>query len=250
MDEDNPSRRPHGGCRLRLRRPFYRHCLSGGIVRLTYEDTTDRVSSLVRAPIGGGTSAQLDFTYDGSLVTGRTFTGVANGQFTYTYDNNFFLKQIDLASGSNSVTTPITRDADGLVTGYGPFTFTRSGPAGAVSQISDTALNISDTYDSLGRVSSRTHTVNGKNIYSIQLSYDSIGNISQKTETISGVPGATSSSVYTWSYTYDPDGQLLQAQTNGISELYGYDPDGNRTSYERPGQWQLSSGYDSQDRLV
>ena len=135
------------------------------IVRLTYGDTTDRVKSLVRAPIGGGTSAQLDFTYDGTLVTGRTFTGVTTGRFTYTYDNNFFIKQIDLASGSNSVVTPITRDADGLVTGYGSFTFTRSGPAGAVSQLSDIALAENVTYDSLSRVATRTHTVNGISIW-------------------------------------------------------------------------------------
>lgn len=215
-------------------------------VSLLYNDKTDRVSSLVRLQGVGGASQQIGYTYDGSLVTGQSFTGTANGRFGYTYDNNFFLKQIRLTIGTNSILMPISRDADGLVTGYGTFTFARSGPAGAISQISDTKMNVAVTYDSLGRVASRTHTVNGRPIYSIQLAYDNRGNISQKTETVPGLP------VTTWNYTYDVDGQLVQVTKNGASEeVYGYDMNGNRTSYQRPvDKWSVSSGYDSQDRLT
>ena len=174
-------------------------------------------------------------------MTGRTFTGVTTG---YTYDNNFFLKQINLASGSNSVVTPITADADSLVTGYGPFAFTRSGPAGAASQISDSVLAENVTYDSLGRVATRTHTVNGTSIYSIQLSYDSIGNISEKVETVSG-------NQTTWDYTYDADGQLTGVKKNGVDkELFTYDVDGNRTGYNRPGDWNIAADFDAQDRIT
>jgi len=123
-----------------------------------YTDATDRVQSIVRATNGGGVSQGLAFTYDGGFVSGRTFSGAANGAFTYAYDNNFILTQIQLTSGSNTLATPIARDADGLVTVYGPFAITRQGPAGAVSQISDPTMTIAVSYDSLGRVSSRTHT--------------------------------------------------------------------------------------------
>jgi RHS repeat-associated protein len=214
-------------------------------VGLIYNDNTDRVSRLSRTPAFDGTAQQIAYTYDGSLVTGQTFTGVANGAFTFAYDNNFFLKQIGLVSGSNTVTTPITRDADGLVTGYGPFTFTRTGPAGAVSQIiNGTAMNVAFTYDTLGRVSNRTHTVNGVTVYSIQLSYDSTGNISRKIETVPGVQT-------TWDYTYDADGQLVKTKKNGLdAETFDYDVNGNRTSYQRANVGTFVADYDSQDRII
>ena len=208
-----------------------------------YDDATNRIKSIVRT--AGSVALQtLSFTYDGALVTGESFVGVANGNFTFTYDNNFFLTQMQLASGSDSVVTPLTRDPDGLVTGFGPFTFTRQGPAGAVSQISDPVMNIAVTYDTLGRIASRTHTVNGQTVYAIQLSYDSRGNISQKTETVSG----TST---TFEYEYDQDGQLVQVKKNGAAaEIFAYDVNGNRTSYDRPGEWKVAADFDGQDRII
>jgi len=215
-------------------------------VSFQYNDKTERISNIVRSPAGGGATQQLAYIYDGNLVTGRTFTGAANGQFSYTYDNNFLLKQINLASGSNSVATPITRDADGFVTGYGPFTFTRGGPGGSVTGISDAVSDVAVIYDNLGRLSTHTHTVNGRKIYSIQLSYDSRGNISQKVESVAGAPAVT------WKYKYDADGQLVQTLKNGVNqEQYEYDVNGNRTSYRRP-DWTgaLLSEFDVQDRIV
>ena len=208
-------------------------------VGILYNDNTNRISSLVRTSTNDGTTQQIAYSYDGSLVTGQTFSGADNGKFNYIYDNNFFLKQINLVSGTNSVMTPITRDADGLVTGYGTFSLTRSGPAGAVSQISDTAMNLLVTYDALGRVAGRTQTVKGQNIYSMQLTYDSLGNISRKVETVSGTPT-------TFDYTYDADGQLTSVYGNGSSwEHYTYDLNGNR-ALDVPG----TASFDAQDRII
>jgi RHS repeat-associated protein len=209
-----------------------------------YADVTNRIQSIVRTSTNGGVSQGLTFVYDGGLVNGRNFSGVTNGNFTYTYDNNFLLTQIQLSSGSNSIVTPITRDADGLATGVGPFTFTRQGPAGAVNQITDPTMNIAVTYDSLGRVSNRTHTVNGQAAYAIQLAYDTRGAISRKTETVSGV-------TTTFEYAYDQDGQLIQVKKQGAAaEVFTYDVNGNRTSYERPGEWKVMAEFDGQDRII
>jgi len=209
-----------------------------------YADVTNRIQGIMRTSTNGGVSQGLTFAYDGGLVTGRNFSGVANGNFTYTYDNNFFLTQIQLSSGSNSIVTPITRDADGLATGVGPFTFTRQGQAGAVNQITDPTMNIAVTYDSLGRVSNRTHSVNGQAAYAIQLAYDTRGTISRKTETVSGV-------TTTFEYAYDQDGQLIQVKKQGAAaEIFTYDVNGNRTSYERPGEWKVVAEFDGQDRII
>jgi len=215
-------------------------------VSLNYSDLTDRVRHIIRTPAGGGTAQMLSLTYDGNLVTGQTYSGSANGQFVYTYDNNFFLNQITLTSGTDTVVTPIIRDidADGLVTGYGSFTYNRTGPAGAVKVISDGTLNVAITYDPSGRLSSRTHTVNGTTIYAIQLEYDERGNIDHKTETLNG----TST---TWIYGYDEDGQLTTSSINGVAvEVHLYDENGNRTDYTSQwSSWPVSATYDRQDRL-
>ena len=80
--------------------------------------------------------------------------------------------------------------------------------------------------------------------YSIQFTYESRGNISRKIETFSGETN-------TWDYTYDDDGQLLAVKENGVDvELYAFDVNGNRTSYEQPGAWNYAAEYDDQDRLV
>jgi RHS repeat-associated protein len=99
------------------------------------------------------------------------------------------------------------------------------------------------SYDNLGRVAGHTHTVNGNNIYSIQLTYDSLGNISRKTETAAG---ATT----TWGYSYDVDGQLTTVTRNGTTyETYGYDVNGNRTTFSMPGS-NFIAAFDNQDRII
>lgn len=105
-------------------------------------------------------------------------------------------------------------------------------------------MNIAVSYDTLGRVSKRTHTVNGRAVYAIELAYDTRGNISRKTETVSGVPT-------TFEYAYDPDGQLVQVKKHGAAaEIFTYDVNGNRTSYERPGEWKVVAEFDGQDRIT
>lgn len=86
--------------------------------------------------------------------------------------------------------------------------------------------------------------MNGQSVYSIQLTYDNISNISRKVETVAGVQT-------TWDYAYDADGQLTGVKNNGVDkELFGYDVNGNRTSYNRPGDWTVSAEFDAQDRIT
>ncbi len=60
-------------------------------IALTYGvgDSTFRVNRIVRTPAGGGAPQEIGFTYDGSLVIGTTFSGTANGHFSYSYNNGF-----------------------------------------------------------------------------------------------------------------------------------------------------------------
>ncbi len=206
----------------------------------SYADGTDRVASLTRTPAGGGSPQALDFTYDGSLLTGASFSGPAAGSFAYSYDANFFVVGMRLDA---QPAVAIARDADGLVTGWGSFTFTRGGPAATTSRISDGTFAEAITLDSLGRLQGRTSTVGAVALFQSQLTYDSVGRIATKTETM---PGTT----HLWTYAYDADGQLTQVTRDGtLAEDYAYDTDGNRTRSTPSGTAEAAS-YDAQDQLV
>ncbi len=202
-------------------------------VSMTYFDNTDRVGTLTRISVSGNQA--IGFSYDGFLTTRVAYSGVANGEYRYLFDNNFRIMSVAL----DNVWTTFSRDNDGLLTRYGPFTITRSGPAGAPSALTDNVLNIGYTYDTFGRLYTRTHTVAANLVYAIQLGYDNVGRIAQKIETVSGA-------AHTFDYTYDVDGQLYQVRRDGVLvEQYGYDNNANRTS-----TLATTATYDDQDRLI
>jgi RHS repeat-associated protein len=206
-------------------------------VSMSYFDNTDRVCTITRnaVPVPDNTTQTLSFSYDGFLTTRVVFSGVATGEYRYSFDNNFRVMSVAL----DNVWTTLGRDNDGLLTRYGPFTITRSGPAGAPSALTDNTLNVSYTYDSFGRLFTRTHTVAAIPVYAIQLGYDNVGRIAQKIETIS-------SATHTFDYTYDLDGQLFEVRKDSVLvERYGYDNNANRTS-----TLTTSATYDDQDRLI
>jgi len=208
-----------------------------GAVALSYFDNTDRVGTITRtaAPVPDNTAQTLSFSYDGFLTTRLAFSGVANGEYRYSYNNDFNVTGIAL----DNVWTTLSRDNDGLLTRYGPFTITRSGPAGAPSALTDNVLNISYTYDSFGRLYTRSHTVAAIPVYAIQLGYDNVGRIAQKIETASGTS-------HTFDYSYDLDGQLFEVRKDSVLvEQYGYDNNANRTS-----TLGATATYDDQDRLI
>jgi RHS repeat-associated protein len=206
-------------------------------------DPTERVATIGHIPVAGPLQ-MLAYSYNGPFITAMNATGVSPAQVSYSYNANFFMTTMNLASGANGIWTAVTRDGDGLLTGFGPFTFTPGGPGGALSQISDGSLSVLYGYDSLARIITRTHQVNGQTLYGMQLGYDTTGQIVSKTEMLSGTQ-------ISYAYTYDVDGQLLAVARNGnSSESYDYDLNGNQTS-QRLGDGLIeTASYDEQDRLV
>jgi RHS repeat-associated protein len=211
-------------------------------VAFGYSDASDRVTGVTRTPTAGAAQS-ITYTYDGTLMTGMTWSGAALGSYRYTYDNNFFVTAITLQSGADDITTTMSWDPDGLLTGIGPFTIDRNGPGGAPSGIRDGSLSRSLTYDALARLSSYTDTVSGQQPYSERIVYDNRGRIAQKMETEVGT-------THTYAYTYDPDGQLTVVTRDGVPvERYAYDSHGNRTSLQIGSGQPVAATYDAQDRL-
>ena len=206
-------------------------------------DLTERVGRIIKTPVGGTGSQELAFTYDGELVEGLEWTGLAQGQYSYTYDQNFLLSGLNFISGSDSASIAFTYDNDGLISQYGPFSFGRGTSCGTLTQITDGTLNMAYAYNTFGELASRVHSVNGQEVYRIELSYDLGGRVVQKVETAGGTP-------VTSTYTYDADGQLTgMERTGSVEESYGYDGNGNRTLRGVGGITEAAS-YDGQDRLT
>jgi len=209
-------------------------------VAVTHVDATQRLDVVIRTPTGPGASQILDYGYDGSLITSVAATGAAVGEYTYAYDNDLALTSIQLESDGDTQLIDLRHDdADGLLTGYGPFTVHRDGPAGAVSEIEDGNASTTFVPDSLGRTDLRTHNVAGQEIYSIDLDFDATGRVERRVETVAGVEREHV-------YEYDLDGKLESVWLdNALVEAYTYDENGNRDS-----TLIATASYDVQDRLT
>ena len=209
-------------------------------------DRTDRVAVIRHTPSGAGPAQDVAYSYNGSLINGMTASGAAPAQVSYSYDNDFFLTSMNLVSDTDTVSAALEWDRDGILSRFGPFTLTRGGPGGALSQISDGTVNTHTnyTYDTLARMATRTHQVSGQAPYTMRLSYDTTERMTGKTETVGGTP-------HTYAYTYDLDGQLTEVRRDGIvSERYAYDLNGNRTSRQFGTDPLEVASYDEQDRLL
>ena len=137
---------------------------AGGPIADTFSYPTignrDRISSMTRT--GAGSTQTLDLAYDGLLLTSTAFSGTAAGTFSYApYTDDLLPSRIRLESGTDVSDADLNFDDDELVTGYGPFTLARAGPAGAVSSVTATGFSLLQEYDALDRIRSRTQTVNG-----------------------------------------------------------------------------------------
>ncbi len=207
--------------------------------RLTYDGIHSSATQATWTP-SSGSAQSLTWGFDGALVTRLTFAGAANGTYDFDYAN---LQPTGLRLDNGPVTT-IARDADGQEIGRGPFTFTRNGPLGAISQVDTNGMAATVGFDALGRVQSRALTVGGTQKYSLALTYEASGRVASRTESVDGV-------TQTESFGYDAAGQLVSVQRDGAAaESYTFDVNGNRLSRSATGQPDESATYDLQDRVV
>lgn len=201
-----------------------------------YNTTTGNLSS-ISSPGGVG----LAYTYDGSLLTGTTWTGPIAGNVTRTYDNNFRMTSLSV-NGANPIN--LTYDNDSLLTGVGALSLTRDAQNGLLTGTTiGVATGVKDTlnYNNLAEVTTYNAAFNTTSLYNVTYARDGIGRITTKTETINGV-------TTTFTYAYDLAGRLIEVKQNGATTAsYTYDSNGNRLA--GPGAATVYT-YDAQDRLL
>lgn len=205
---------------------------------------SDTLNAITRGPQNGAPTQSLSLTRDGTLLTQVTVVGMGADQVNYTYNNDFRLTSATLTSGADTLTTAYQRDADGLVTGYGPFTIIRNGPAGGASAIGDGTLALAITYDGSGRIIGRSYKVAGQPAASLTLGFDAQSRVISRTLTIGGAS-------QTRAYAYNADSQLLAVAYDGVEkERYAYDVNGNRSSRRTVGVATQTATFNAADRIL
>ncbi|NQX62513.1 S-layer homology domain-containing protein [Paenibacillus qinlingensis] len=214
----------------------------------TYLGNTDRVSSVESmSATDPAAKMTIGYKYDGTSVTEMTWNGLANGKFTYTYDGYANLKGITMTAGNvTNKLTAIDYDRDFNVTRFGPFTFSRGGPAKRVDAVTDGTLNVGTQYDANGKIKDKTYKLGGVTVYKVDHVFDKRGFVTNKTVT-------TAAGIETYAYGYGDDGQLTQVSRSGpngsFSEAYDYDSNRNRILREVTGFAAETAEYGAYDLL-
>jgi RHS repeat-associated protein len=161
----------------------------------------------------------INYSYDGSLLTGIAYAGILNQSISLDYDKDLRISQLSYADGNEA----LTYDKDGLLTNRGKFTINRNPDNGIANNVTDGSLEIGRQYNAYGELTQEASYINGNAVFSYATTRNKIGKIITKTETI-----AAQSIQY--EYSYDADGRLIKVIKNGNSvETYQYDANGNRT---------------------
>ena len=207
-----------------------------GQTTFTYHPTTGNLASMT-SPGGVG----LSYTYDGSLLTGTTWTGPVAGSVTRTYDTDFRTAS-EQVNGANAVT--FQYDQDSLLIQAGSLALTRHAQHGLLTGTTLGSVTDAYTYSTFGELSTYQATSSGSPLINTQYARDALGRITQKVETIGGTTTTTV-------YGYDQAGRLTDVTVDGVlAAHYDYDGNGNRLSVTRPGIGTVSGTYDAQDRLL
>lgn len=160
---------------------------------------------------------QIGYTYDGSLLTSATWSGVINGTVSYTYNNDFRVTRLAYAG----LSLPLRYDGDGLLTNAGPISLNYNRTNGFLERIAEGAFTIAYQRNEFGEITNNVAS-QGTELCRDDRSYDALGRITRKVETIAGTTVA-------WDYAYDTVGQLVEVKRDGTTvEAYSYDAVGNR----------------------
>jgi RHS repeat-associated protein len=207
----------------------------GGMVTRSYHPTTGKLVGL-----SGPGSVALAFIHDGHLLTDAIWSGEISGTVHTDY-NNHLRASSETVNSVHAVS--FAHDDDGLLTGAGPLTLTRSPQNGRVEGLTVGGVVETLTFDPFGDLDDRVVTANGATVFAVDVvQRDALGRIIEKVETIAG-------ETHTFGCDYDLAGRLDHVYRDGVLVAdYGYDGKGNRTSLTTP-QGQVIGVPDAQDRL-
>jgi RHS repeat-associated protein len=204
-----------------------------GLVSLGYGAETSQITSVTTE------ETAITYSYDGSLLTGTTWSGPVQGTVGRAYDENFWLRSRTV----NGEAVSFDYDDDGLLTRAGELAISRDPANGRVLGSTLGTVETSISYDPFGDLETMAATAAEAALYTVTFERDRLARITAKTETVAGW-------THRYDYHYDLAGRLERVERDGAPvEQYSYDENGNRLTATYP--WgELAAAFDDQDRLL
>ena len=186
-----------------------------------------------------GPDQSIELAYDGLWVTQLDLTGAAVGTYDYGIDADRWIESVSVTSGADGTSFAVSQDDDGLLTGWGPFTLDRSGPAGRTAGIADGTATTSIGWDAYGETTGRDLTVGATTVHDVTYTRDAEGQITGRTTT-------TPSGTRVETFAYDADDRLVGWTVAAEPTVtYAYDGNGNPTTGPSG-----AATFDDDDRVV
>jgi RHS repeat-associated protein len=187
----------------------------------------------ITSPGGSG----LNFSYSGALPVGVSWTGGIEGSVGYAYDDDFRVNSVTV-NGANPIA--YAYDVDGLIVGAGALALTRDAGNALVKGANLGGTSDTRTFNEFGELVAYDAKHGTTLLLHVDFTRDKLGRITSRTET---VDGATS----VHAYAYDPAGRLTEVRKDGVVQAsWGYDSNGNRTHADGA----EVAHFDAQDRLL
>ncbi|MGH7572373.1 MAG: RHS repeat-associated core domain-containing protein [Gemmatimonadota bacterium] len=208
-----------------------------GSLSYTYDATTGNLSSVAATD---ALTSDMGFSYDGSFLTGVTWSSPVTGSITATYDNDFRVTSTNVNGGNTAF---FGYDQDGLLTQAEALTIARDTLNGLITGTTLQSVTTTRAYNAIGEWSELRAQQSGSDLFQTTYARDGVGRITRLTEFIQG-----DTTVY--DYEYDAAGRLIEIKTDGVmTATYDYDANGNRISFTGPGG-TVTGSYDAQDRML
>jgi RHS repeat-associated protein len=195
----------------------------------TYNSTTGNPAT------GANATEHIAYSYNGPVLTNRTWTGTVAGSVSRTYNDNFWVVSEEINVGN---TIAFQYDNDGLLTGAGPLTVKRDSNNGLITGTTLDGAADTRTYNSFGELVGYMASAKGTPVYSFELTRDADGRIIAEKEIIGDITKIHN-------YTYDAEGRLTAAGKHS----YTYDRNSNRLT-ATVDSLTTEATYDAQDRLL
>jgi RHS repeat-associated protein len=188
-----------------------------GVTEYAYS-CADKISSISNA------TENILYTYDGDLLTELKSQGILNQSINYSYNNDFRPTSLEYAGAA----TTYTYDKDGYLTSSAGFSISRDPLNAQVTNISDGVMNQEFTYNQFGDIK----TKKSQN-FKLRLKRQK-AKIARKKEVVvnyvqakNRIKKQRTKNVY--DYTYDNRDRLISVLKNDEEvESYTYDANGNR----------------------
>ena len=208
-----------------------------------YHPTTGLLTSAA-----SDSGASLGYGYAGALPQSETWTFPSVGAVSVSvdYDDDFRVILQTVAGD----TAGFSYDKDGLLVRAGPQRMVRDSLNGLLARTEVGVLITEFGYNGAGEVIAlQTRTSGGQVLYQEGLTRDLLGRVETRTDS---VWTGSAFDIRTEVYHYDAAGRLETVTRNGnLIATYGYDDNGNRTSFTGPAPAApISAAYDDQDRLL